>query len=119
MTRPMPAASSSMRSTQEVRDWPGFFGQHQSISPDGTRLVRQEEVAPPVVTADGVVQTVGPLMIRDLTDGDVVVELEGVCTYEFRGSVTRGDRSPMREVSRHAFRHVRTAKPRGHPTRST
>ncbi len=74
--------------TQEVRYWPGFFGQHQAISPDGTRLVRQEQVAPPVVSADGVVQTVGPLVIRDLTDGDVVVELEGVCTYEFRGSVT-------------------------------
>jgi DNA-binding SARP family transcriptional activator/WD40 repeat protein len=68
--------------TRDVRDWAGFYGQHQSISPDGTRLVRQEQVASPEVTADGVTLTVGPLTIRDLTTGDVVARMEGLCVFK-------------------------------------
>ena len=68
--------------TRDIHEWPGFYGQHQSISPDGTRLVRQEQVAPAVVTADGVFLTVGPLTIRDLTTAEVLVELEGLCVFE-------------------------------------
>ncbi len=75
--------------SREVREWEGFFGQHQSISPDGTRLVRQEQVAPPIVTPDGVVQTAGPMALRDLTTGDVLVELDGLCVFEFRAVFTQ------------------------------
>jgi class 3 adenylate cyclase/serine/threonine protein kinase/WD40 repeat protein/DNA-binding winged helix-turn-helix (wHTH) protein len=74
--------------TQEMTEWPGFFGQHQAISPDGTRLVRQEQVAAPRATEDGFVQTVGPPVIRDLLTGDMLVELEGVCVFEFGAAVT-------------------------------
>ena len=76
------------RETTRMQEWEGFFGQHQSISPDGTRLVRQEQVAPPVVTADGVIQTVGPMAIRELSTRDVQVELDGLCTFEYGASFT-------------------------------
>ncbi len=67
--------------TRDMREWPGFYGQHQSISPDGTRLVRQEQVTPPTVTEDGVFLTVGPLTVRDLNSGDALTELEGLCVF--------------------------------------
>jgi DNA-binding SARP family transcriptional activator/WD40 repeat protein len=68
--------------SHDVREWDRFFGQHQSISPDGTRLVRQEQVAEPRVTDDGVILTIGPPAIRDVETGDVLVELQGTCVFE-------------------------------------
>ncbi|HEX2152416.1 MAG TPA: BTAD domain-containing putative transcriptional regulator [Acidimicrobiia bacterium] len=74
--------------TRQVTEWPLFFGQSQAISPDGTRLVRQEQVSPPKTTDDGLVQTVGPPVIRDLATGESLLELEGACVYELGAAFT-------------------------------
>jgi hypothetical protein len=50
----------------------GQGGAGMSISPDGTRFVRQE--------ADGA--TWGTLSIRDLETGQLLVELDGLCEFD-------------------------------------
>ena len=57
---------------------PGFEGQTLAIAPDGTTFVRQEYTAP----------LVGPLAIRDLGTGELVRELEGLCTWDFERAIS-------------------------------
>lgn len=51
---------------------PGHQAETLAISPDGTRFVRQ----------DGEGTLHGPLTVRDLRSGDLIVELEGLCTWD-------------------------------------
>jgi len=51
---------------------PGHQGAGLRISPDGTRFVRQ----------DGEGTMHGPLTVRDLRTGDLLVELDGLCTWD-------------------------------------
>jgi WD40 repeat protein/DNA-binding SARP family transcriptional activator len=59
-----------------VLELPGHGAQHQALSPDGTRFVRQEEEP----DASGVVITAP--RIRDARSGGLLVELEGVCRWD-------------------------------------
>jgi DNA-binding SARP family transcriptional activator/WD40 repeat protein len=58
---------------------PGHQGQHLAMSPDGTRFVRQESV--PELPGD----MISPPRIRDLVTGELLVELEGVCSWDQDG----------------------------------
>lgn len=52
---------------------PDGKGRHLPISPDGKRFVRQQ--------GEGA-ELAGPLQVRDLQTGEVMVELEGTCWYD-------------------------------------
>ncbi|MGI8658564.1 MAG: hypothetical protein ACR2K4_07335 [Candidatus Limnocylindria bacterium] len=56
----------------------GAVGQDQTLSPDGSRFVRQEGSW----TGSAGLPIVGPLTIRDAATGAVLVELDGLCTWE-------------------------------------
>jgi WD40 repeat protein len=51
----------------------GYGGQMVRLSPDGKLLVGQSFIAPGIV---------GPVHIRDVESGEVLVELEGLCTFD-------------------------------------
>jgi DNA-binding SARP family transcriptional activator/WD40 repeat protein len=55
---------------------PGHQAQHLAMSPDGTRFVRQDGMADPPR------EMISPPRIRDLTTGELLLELEGVCTWD-------------------------------------
>jgi DNA-binding SARP family transcriptional activator/WD40 repeat protein len=55
---------------------PGHDGQMLATSPDGTRFVRQD-----LEQLDGR-ELVTPLRVRDTSSGDVLVELDGLCTWD-------------------------------------
>jgi DNA-binding SARP family transcriptional activator/WD40 repeat protein len=65
-----------------VLSLPGHHAQHQALSPDGTRLVRQERVLDPPR------ELVTPPRIRDSRTGDLLVELDEVCTWDRFGDLT-------------------------------
>ena len=60
---------------------PGHHGQHQAVSPDGTRLVRQEGVQDPPR------ELITPPRIRDTRTGELLLELDGVCTWDRFGDL--------------------------------
>jgi DNA-binding SARP family transcriptional activator/WD40 repeat protein len=62
--------------------FPGHQAQHLAVSPDGTRFVRQDG------TADPPREMISPPRIRDLTTGELLIELEGVCTWDRFGDFT-------------------------------
>jgi DNA-binding SARP family transcriptional activator/WD40 repeat protein len=64
-----------------VLELPGHGAQHQALSPDGTRFVRQEEAA----GASGAVITAP--RIRDTRSGELVVELAGACEWDVWGDL--------------------------------
>jgi WD40 repeat protein len=55
------------------RRFDGYGGQMVRLSPDGTVLAGQPFIAPGVL---------GPVHIRDVESGEVLVELEDVCTWD-------------------------------------
>jgi WD40 repeat protein len=55
---------------------PGHAWQHLAVAPDGDRLIRQEQ------ERRGDRDVVTPPRIRDTTTGEVLVELQGVCTWQ-------------------------------------
>lgn len=69
---------------QSVTTFPDNHGQDVAISPDGTRLVRQEVGQLPPEYSEGRedLWTVSPPRIRDLPTGELAVELGGVCTWD-------------------------------------
>jgi WD40 repeat protein/class 3 adenylate cyclase len=60
---------------------PGHQAQALAVSPDGTRLVRQE----------GGGTTYGPLAVRDLRTGAQIVELDGLCTWDAGSPLPPGE----------------------------
>jgi WD40 repeat protein len=62
----------------------GALGQDHTLAPDGTRFVRQEGENP----------IYGPLTIRDARTGDVIVELEGMCTWNQHIFLDSGENPP-------------------------
>ncbi len=73
---------------------PGHGGTALSVSPDGTRFARQE--------GDGIMN--GPVTIRDLATGEVLVELEGMCTWDSTSPDPIGPRPQCREYPETPFR---------------
>jgi len=69
---------------QIVTTFPDNHSQDVAISPDGTRFVRQEVGELPQEYSEGRedLWTVSPPRIRDLPTGELVVELDGVCTWD-------------------------------------
>lgn len=63
---------------------PGHGAQSLAISPDGTRFARQE--------ADGTMH--GPIAIRDLATGELLVTLNGLCTWNDADQITPLDELP-------------------------
>jgi WD40 repeat protein len=63
-----------------IAEYPGHAGQDVRVSPDGTRFVRQVLVAAPA-GAEGL--WVGPPVIADLRTGTPLVELDGVCAWQW------------------------------------
>jgi WD40 repeat protein len=70
----------------DKKEWvqvvPGQNGQGLAVSPDGTRFVRQDANAP---TEDGEPvpgNWLGPVRVRDIETGDVLVEFKGLCTFD-------------------------------------
>jgi DNA-binding SARP family transcriptional activator/WD40 repeat protein/energy-coupling factor transporter ATP-binding protein EcfA2 len=59
---------------------PGHRGQDLVLSPDGTRFVRQEGVAPDGATRRG--PWFGPPQVRELATGETLTEMGGVCTWD-------------------------------------
>ncbi len=62
--------------------FPGFGASTVRLSPDGTRLAGQPFVEPSVI---------GPVQIRDAESGDVLVELEDLCTYDYEAGAPGPD----------------------------
>lgn len=60
-------------SGEVVREFTGYGGQGVRLSPDGSLLAGQPYVAPGIL---------GPPHIRDIETGEVLVELEGFCTFD-------------------------------------
>ncbi len=64
------------------------FGQDVAISADGSRLVRQEVGVPPEGSAGGADGSWGsPPRIRTLLSGELLVEFEGVCTWDAASAI--------------------------------
>lgn len=70
---PAVAAVLDVFSGEISHSFAGYGAQLVRISPDGTRLAGQPFVSPGVL---------GPVHIRDMESGEVLVELEGFCTWD-------------------------------------
>ncbi len=75
---------------------PGAGGQSFSISPDGSRFVRQEG------STEGL-KPIGSLTIRDLQTGDLIQELGGVCSFNQLSSIAPSDQQGCREFPDEPF----------------
>jgi WD40 repeat protein len=61
---------------------PGHNAQGLAVSPDGTRFARQDANAPTVDGEPVAGNWLGPVRVRDIHTGSVVVEFQGLCTVD-------------------------------------
>lgn len=62
---------------------PGGMHQGMSISPDGSRFVRSEEVGDREPgTGSYAFGMNGPMTVRDTESGEIIPELEGICPWD-------------------------------------